>query len=163
MPTKCKQCTETAPDACCLGLCGRCCDPPCAVNIHKKPRRVTRGVCGRQARLRTIQAWKVANKHFRVACRDARCGQLSSALGISKNQIRRALLNELIVEARLHREKCSASNKEQMQHDEIAALGASLLAGHVKRNEMVDELLQSGDPCTFFANIRLWTRQRFRS
>jgi len=148
MPTKCKRCTETAPDACSLGLCGRCCDPPCAVNIHKKLRRVTRGVCGRQARLRAIEAWKVANKHFRAACRDARCGQLSSALGISKNEIRRALLRELIAEARFRREQWSASHKKQMERDEIAALGASLLARHVERNEMVDDLFQSGDPFT---------------
>jgi hypothetical protein len=45
-----------------------------------------------------------------------------------------------MVEARLHREQGSALNEQQKEHHEIAALGASLLAAHVEREEIVEEL-----------------------
>jgi hypothetical protein len=73
---------------------------------------------------------------------------LSSALGISKNEIRRALLRDLIAEARLRREQWWASDKEQSERDEIAELGAAMLAHSLERNEMVDDLLESGVPMT---------------
>ena len=145
MPKKCLQCSETAPYACEKDLCGRCCEPQCKPNVHKKPRRVVRGTSGRQARLRTIQSWKAANKRFRLECKNARCGQLAGELGISKKQLRRAFLCDLIEEARLRREPLQGSPTGNLACDETEALAAALLAPVQRRVGLIDDLIEGGE------------------
>ena len=149
MPKKCLQCSETAPDACEKDLCGRCCEPQCKPNVHKKPRRVVRGTSGRQARDRTIQSWKAANKRFRLECKNARCGQLAGELGISKKQLRRAFLCDLIEEARLRREPLQGSPTGNWACNETEALAAALLAPVKVRAGLIDDLLEHGEPVGF--------------
>ena len=150
MPKKCLQCSETAPDACQKDLCGRCCEPPCKPNVHKRPRRVVRGSSGKQARLRTVESWKAANKRFPLECQNVRCNQLSSALGMTMRQLRRAFLYDLIEEARARQDLLRGSPAENSAIDENEALAAALLAPVQRRVGLIDDLIESHEPAGFF-------------
>ena len=149
MPKQCVQCNETAPDQCLRNLCGRCCEPPCSPNVHKKFRRVMRGNAGKKARARSIQAWKQANKRFREVCKQPRCSQLSEALGITKKELRRALLDDLIEEARVRRGALPELPSDSQVDDDNVALGAALLTRVQVREDIIEDLLESGDPAAF--------------
>jgi hypothetical protein len=77
--------------------------------------------------------------------RKERCIAVSGALGISLRDIRRALLHELMVEARLHREGNPVFNEEQEKHHEKACLAASLLVAHDVREEILQEITDNAE------------------
>ena len=61
MQVRCSRCRQTAPKGCQKQLCGRCCVPPCAPDIHNV-RTVSRGVDGQHRRKRTRQIWQKAEE-----------------------------------------------------------------------------------------------------
>lgn len=55
------RCRETAPDGCELGLCGKCCQPPCRDGVHHL-RRSSRGFEGKVRRARITTIWHEAGR-----------------------------------------------------------------------------------------------------
>ena len=108
-----------------------------------------RGIAGQQARARSIQAWKQANKRFREVCRQDRCKQLSASLGITVKQLRRAFLDDLVEEVRSRRSPEDVVPENAPECDDPSALGAALMTRAQIRNEIIEDMLASGEPHEF--------------
>ena len=87
MQKRCRQCNETAPTACKLSLCGRCCKPPCEPGVHSQ-RHAARGKKGqktykekwnrfwRTAHRGTVQMWKHPPLRQHMEAEDFSFGQV---------------------------------------------------------------------------------------
>ena len=149
MMPKCFWCNETAPSnpPCPRFLCGKCCDkrPPCAEEIHCKPRRAVRGRRNAAVQARKAWAWKEAHRRCRPlwSCGRSKC--ISRVLGVSVVELRKATLRALLRQAREELMTETTSDPHVDVPDTPSDLGVAFMVSASQTKQIVQDLVDTED------------------